>query len=203
MSFYLIHVDSVVDIDWHGEDTLWGLFSDFFNVHTAIWGSDNDWSVELSVHKDSEVGLSRNVKGMGNHDLLDRDTFGQSLLGSEAVANHLFDIFATFDWVRGKVDSSLEDFYKIVLAKEAYLESGIESSLSSASSKDLSLDNELGRTRLQEVFTTLDSLGFVFGHSESLDTQTVLFHKLLRSKLLEVKGSSASGGDLSEHFKRS
>jgi len=123
---------------------------------------------------------------MGDHDFLDWNTFGQSLLGSKTVANHLFDILAALDRVSGEVDSSLE--------------SGIECSLSSASSKDLSLDNELRCTRLQEVFTALNSLGFVFSHSESLDAETVLFHELLGCELLEIERSSACCGDLSEHF---
>jgi len=115
MILHLFHANSVVDINWHGENTLWSLFSDFFNVHTTIWGSDNDWSVEFSVHKDSEVRFSRDVEGMGDHNLLNWNTFWQSLLGSETVANHLLDILAALGRVSGEVDSSLEKFSTVNL----------------------------------------------------------------------------------------
>ena len=41
MILHLFHANSVVDINWHGENTLWSLFSDFFNVHTAFCRSDD------------------------------------------------------------------------------------------------------------------------------------------------------------------
>ena len=111
--------DAVVDVDWHGEDSVGGFLGNFFDVHAAVGGADQDWAVEGAIHEHGEVSFAFNVEGMGDHDLqnvkgdifseihlFDFDTLWWSLFCVESIANHGLDQLADFLRVLGQVDTT-------------------------------------------------------------------------------------------------
>ena len=120
--FYLSIRNTIIDIDWHGKDSFWCFFGNFFNVHTTIWGTNKNRAIECSVHQYSQVSFTFNIKClintiqilllmnftyMSDHDFLYFDTFWWSLFCCESVSNHSLDKFASFRWFFGQMDTTL------------------------------------------------------------------------------------------------
>lgn len=149
--------DTDVDVDVVGVDSVRGLLGDGLNVHTTLGRRDNDGALVLAVHEDGEVELTTSKLALANVDRVAETAASTRLLGNEVVADHLLSEHLS---LVGRVDDT-----------DTALETVVKGTLSSATSKDLSLDNHIIVANLLS-----DLLGLLGGLCDGTlgDTNTVL-----------------------------
>lgn len=164
--------DTDVDVDVVGVDGIGGLLGDGLNVHTALGRRDDDGALVLTVHEDGEVELTTSKLALANVDSVAETAASARLLGDEVVADHLLGEHLG---LVGRVDDT-----------DTALQAVVERTLSSATGKDLGLDNHIIVANLLS-----DLLGLLGGLCDGTfgDTNAVL---LVVSSRGFFKGESRS-----------
>lgn len=65
----LFRVQTLLKIDWVGDDGIWLVAGDVLDVHSTPGGGDESWAAETSVVQDGEVVLVGRLNPSGEHDL--------------------------------------------------------------------------------------------------------------------------------------
>lgn len=126
--------DTSVDVDVGGVDRVGVLLGNTLDVHTTLRRGHNDGALGGTVHQDSQVELAAGELALANVDGVAETASSASLLGDELVTNHLFGEHLGLG---RRVDDT-----------DTALQTVIESSLSSATSQDLGLDDHVLPTDL-------------------------------------------------------
>lgn len=140
--------DTGVDVDLGGEDSLGVLLGDGLNVHTTLGRSDNDGALGSTVHEDGKVEFATSELALDNVYGVARAASSTSLLGDELVSDHLVGEHLGF----GRTEKILVNPARISLTGSLYLrvdhpdttlQTVVEVTLSTATSKNLGLDNQV------------------------------------------------------------
>lgn len=168
--------NALVDVDVGGDNGIGVLLGDGLNVHTTLRRGDDDGGLSSTVHEDGKVELAASKLALANVDGAAEAAGGASLLGDELVANHLLSEHLS---LVGRVDDA-----------DTALQAVVEGTLTTATSKNLSLDNHVVGANLLS-----DSLGLFGGLSIGTigDTNAVL-------EVLCVSICVAGGSMAASHF---
>lgn len=150
------HTD--VDVNVVGVDSVGGLLGNGLNVHTTLGRGDDNGALAGAVHEDGQVELTTSKLALADVDRVAETAASTRLLGDEVVADHLLGEHLS---LVGRVDDT-----------DTTLETVVEGTLSSATGKDLSLDNHIIVTNLLS-----DLLGLLGGHCDGTlgDTNAILY----------------------------
>ena len=121
--------DANVDVDVGGVDGVGVLLGDTLNVHATLGRGHNDGALRSTVHEDSEVELATGELALADVDGVAETALGAGLLGDELVADHLLGEHLGLG--RGVDDANTA------------LEAVVEGALSTATSKNLGLDDHV------------------------------------------------------------
>lgn len=159
--------DTDIDVDVVGVDGVGGVLGNGLNVHTTLGRRDNDGALVLTVHKDGEVELTTSKLALADVDRVAETAASTRLLGNKLVADHLLGEHLS---LVGRVDDT-----------DTTLKTVVEGTLSSATGKDLSLDNHIIVANLLS-----DLLGLLGGLCDGTlgNTNTVLLERIVVSNLV-------------------
>ncbi|KAI6768740.1 hypothetical protein HG531_010929 [Fusarium graminearum] len=154
--------DTDIDVDVVGVDGVGGVLGNGLNVHTTLGRRDNDGALVLTVHKDGEVELTTSKLALADVDRVAETAASTRLLGNKLVADHLLGEHLS---LVGRVDDT-----------DTTLKTVVEGTLSSATGKDLSLDNHIIVANLLS-----DLLGLLGGLCDGTlgNTNTVLLERIV------------------------
>ena len=107
-------IKAVDGVHWQFEDLFWRLLGDFLDGHATGGAVDEGWAAGLAVEGEGEVHLLDDVDLLDQVDALDTESFGATLVGNEALADHLAGNVMGLICVIDEMDTALEaSFFEV------------------------------------------------------------------------------------------